>query len=66
MMKEVGRDLWCESCGIGRGDFLRRHCQCGGRWVMKGDPLAWVPFVEKKGDEWQYVQTVLKFVGLEE
>ena len=57
MMQEQGRDLYCNTCNRAKSDYLRKG-GCGGKWVLKEFPLKWVPFMQRKGEEWNFVNEV--------
>jgi hypothetical protein len=64
MMQEQGRDLYCNTCNRAKSDYLRK-CGCGGKWILKEFPLKWVPFMQRKGKEWNFVNEVFEFMGIE-
>lgn len=63
MMQEQGRDIYCSICNRIKQDYLRK-CGCGGKWVLKEFPMAWVPFTQRTGEEWSFVNEVFEFMGI--
>lgn len=64
MMTERGGEMYCNTCKRLQDDFIRSSCKCGGRWVFHDNPLKWVKYTDRSGSEWNYVNEVLKFVGI--